>query len=89
MKPLGRQGSQIGPAGQGSAQAADGVFNPALLPGCVRVAEEGLDAEGMEVMAGELRAIVEGDGLPAVGGGRRWDGGAGARRRGCGGRVCL
>ena len=41
------------------------------LPFCqggVRVAEEGLDAEGMEVMAGELRAIVEGDGLPAVGG---------------------
>ena len=45
------------------------MFNPALLPGGVRVAEKGLDAEGMEVvMAGELRAIVEGDGLPAVGG---------------------
>lgn len=44
------------------------MFNPALLPGGVRVAEKGLDAESMEVMAGELRAIVEGDGLPAVGG---------------------
>ena len=51
------------------------MFDPALLPGDVRVTEEGLNAEGMEmVMAGELRAIVEGDGLAAVGG-------SGARRR--------
>ena len=45
------------------------MFDLTLLPGGVRVAEKGLDAEGMEVvMAGELRAIVKGDGLPAVGG---------------------
>ena len=75
MKPLGRQGSHIGLAGQGPAQAADGAFDPALLPGGVRVAEEGFYPEGMEVvMPGELRATVEGDGLAAVGG-------SGARRR--------
>ena len=67
MKPLSRQGSQIGLAGQGAAQAADGMFDAALLPGGVRVTEEGLNAAGMEmVMAGELGAIVEGDGLAAV-----------------------
>ena len=75
MKPVGGQSSQIGLAGQGSAQAADGVFDSTLLPGGMRVAEERLDAEGMEVvMAGELGAIVSGDGLAAVGG-------SGARRR--------
>ena len=74
-KPLSRQGSEIGLAGQGAAQAGDGMFDPALLPRDVRVTEEGLNAEGMEmVMAGELGAIVEGDGLAAVGG-------RGARRR--------
>ena len=75
MKPVGGQSSQIGLAGQGPAQAADGMFDPALLPGGVRVAEERLDAESMKVvMAGEFGAIVEGDGLAAVGG-------SGARRR--------
>ena len=75
MNPVGRPGSDIGPAGQGPAPAADGMFAPTLLPGGVRVAEEGLDPEGMEVvMAGDLRAMVEGDGLAAVGG-------SGARRR--------
>ena len=85
MKPLSRQGSQIGLAGQGSTQAADGVFDAALLPGGVRVAEEGLDAEGMEVvMAGELRAIVEGDGLAAVGGQGGEEAGEGLSDRGGG-----
>jgi len=54
MKPLGRQGSDIGLAGQHPAQAADGAFDPALLPGGVLVAEEGFYPEGMEVvMPGE------------------------------------
>ena len=57
MKPVGRQGSQIGLAGQRPAQAADGVFDPALLPGGVRGTEERLDAESMKVvMADELGA---------------------------------
>ena len=89
MKPLSRQGSQIGFARQGAAQAADGMFDPALLPRGVRVTEEGLDAEGLEVvMAGELGAIVEGDGLAAVGGQGPSDRGGGlaggARERRCG-----
>ena len=48
MKPLGGQGSHIGLAGQRPAQAADGVFDPALLPGGVREAEERLDAKGLD-----------------------------------------
>ena len=70
MKPLVGQGGQVGFAGQGAAQAADGVLDAAFLPGGVTVTEEGLNADGMEaVMRGELRPIVEGDGLAAV----RWD----------------
>ena len=71
MKPLVGQGGQVGFAGEGAAQAADGVLDAAFLPGGVKVTEEGLDAEGMEVMMrGEFGAVVEGDGLAAV----RWDG---------------
>ena len=54
------------------------MFNTALLPDGVRVIEEHLDAEGMEVvMPGELGAIVEGDGLSAVVGQRREEAGQG------------
>ena len=71
MKPLIRQGSNIGRAGQRPAQAADGVFDSPRLPGGVRVTEERLGPESMEVvMAGELRAIVKGDRPPAVRGQR-------------------
>ena len=71
MKPLVGQGGQVGFAGEGAAQAADGVLDAAFLPGGVKVTEEGLNAEGMEaVMKGELRPIVEGDGLAAVRGHR-------------------
>ena len=61
----GREGGQVGLARQRPAQAADGVFDPAFLPGGIRVAEEGRDPERLEVgVPGELGAVVEGDGLP-------------------------
>ncbi len=63
-KAFVRERGQVGFAGQGPAQAADGVFDPALLPGRMRIAEEGLQTEGMEgVMLGEFRAVIEGNGL--------------------------
>jgi len=60
----GREGAEVGLAGNVAAHAADGVFDAALLPGRVGVAEVGLDVERMQfVVAGELGAVVEGDGL--------------------------
>src|SRR6185369_1907221 len=58
-------GVEVGSARQGSAQSTDGVFDGALLPGAMGVAEEGPDAElvGEDVMLSELGAVVEGDGL--------------------------
>ena len=57
--------SEIGFAGQGPSHAADGVFDAALLPRAMGIAEEGLHAElGVELMVeGELGAVIEGDGL--------------------------
>src|SRR5665213_429020 len=51
-------------AGQMAPQAADGVLDPALLPGRPDIAEIGLDAEfvGQLVVEGELGAVVESDG---------------------------
>ena len=57
---------EIGGAWQVAAQAADGILDGALLPGAVGVAEVGLAAELM--MAGELAAIVEGEGAARLGG---------------------
>lgn len=74
-KPVAKH-RQICFAGQGVAQTADGVFDAALLPVRIGVAEESLEAEDMEVlMTGDRRAVVEGDGLAAVGSGtglRNW-----------------
>ncbi len=68
-KALIRERSQVGFAGQGPAEPADGVFDPALLPRRVSLTEEGLQAEGMEgMMLGEFRAVIEGDGLAPSGG---------------------
>ena len=59
-----REGGEVGGAGQRAPQAADGVLHASLLPGGMGIAEEGLNAQGMEaVVAGELSAIVEGEGL--------------------------
>ncbi len=70
-KVLLREGGQVGLAGQGPAQAPDGIFDPTLLPGRMRITEKRLEAEGMEVvMPGELGAVIEGDGLPPCGGQR-------------------
>src|SRR5215210_4055009 len=54
---------EVGLSGQEAAHASDGVLDAAFLPRSVRIAEEGLYADGFEVVvAGELGAIVEGDG---------------------------
>ena len=52
-------------AGQQASQAPDGVFHATFLPRTVRIAEEGLDAEGLvkPVMLGELVSVVEADGF--------------------------
>ena len=64
-----RHTGKIGFARQGAAHAQDSVFDTAFLPGCVRVAEEGLDAELVvkcEVL-GELGAVIEGNGTSEFG----------------------
>jgi len=54
---------EIGFARNEAAHAADGVFDPALLPRRVGIAEEGLDGETMKrAMACELGSVVEGYG---------------------------
>ena len=59
--------NQPGLAGERAPQAADGVLPAPLLPGGAGIAEESLDTQGMEaVVAGELGAIVEGDGLASL-----------------------
>src|SRR5579883_230558 len=51
-------------AGDEAAGAADGVFDSALLPRGIGVAEVGLDGELVErLVASELGSVVEGDGL--------------------------
>ena len=63
-KALFRKLSEIRLPGKEAAQPADGVLDSPLLPWRVGVAEEGLDAEVVElVMTGELGAVVEGDRL--------------------------
>jgi hypothetical protein len=51
--------------GERASQAADGVFHAAFLPRAVRIAEEGLDAEGFVklMMLGKLVSIIEADGF--------------------------
>ena len=58
-----RKSGQICFAGQPAAQTADGVFDPAFLPGGMRIAEEGLNAEliAHTMMQGEFRTVVEGE----------------------------
>lgn len=61
---VGREGCEVCFPGQGFAHSSDGVFDAAFLPGSVRIAEEGGDREGAElVVACELGSVVEGDGL--------------------------
>src|SRR5271169_3593431 len=65
---MGGQGVEVGVSGQQAAQTANRVFDAALLPGRVRVAEPGLDAKAsaQEIVFAELRSIIEGDGLAHV-----------------------
>ena len=73
---------QVGLAGQGPAQAADGVFDAALLPGRVGLTEEGFEAERMEgIMPRKLRPVIEGDRLAPRGGQGREEGGDGVGDR--------
>ncbi len=89
-KAVVRQANEVGLAGQRPAQAADGVLDPALLPGGVGVAAAGGEAERLEaVMAGALGAVVEGDGLAPGGRQGRQELGQGGRDGGggCAGRA--
>ena len=73
---------QVGLAGQGPAQAADGVFDAPLLPGRVGLTEEGLEAERMEgIMPCKLRPVIEGDRLAPRGRQGREEGGDGVGDR--------
>src|SRR5439155_16162031 len=65
IEGIGVDAREVGFTGQGTSHAADGVFDAALLPGAMGIAEEGLHTElGVELMVeSELGAIVEGDGL--------------------------
>ena len=55
---------EVGFAGHEAAHSSDGVFDTALLPGRVGIAEEGADRQAVQLMmAGEFGAVVEGDGL--------------------------
>jgi hypothetical protein len=50
-----------------AAHATDGIFDAALLPGRIGIAEERLNIDAMErAVACELGAVVEGDGLAQV-----------------------
>ena len=63
-KLLVRERHHVGLAGQGAAQAPNGVFDIALLPRRVGITEEDVEAKGMEVIvAGKLHAVIESDGL--------------------------
>ena len=73
LEEIGGQGSKVGLAWELVAHAPDGVFDAALLPRFVGVAEESGQAQmlGELVVLGELGAIVESDGL-AQGGRQRF-----------------
>ncbi|MHC2338437.1 hypothetical protein ACVIW0_007726 [Bradyrhizobium sp. USDA 4454] len=59
-----REGREIGFARNEAAHPTDRILDAALLPGRVRIAEEGLDREAVQLqVTGELGAIVEGNGL--------------------------
>ena len=63
------EGIEVGFAWQWAPQSADGVFDAALLPWAMGVAEEGLHAETVvkAVMLGELGSIIEADGFTQSG----------------------
>ena len=53
---------QVGFPREPTAHSSDGIFNAALLPRCMRIAEKGAHREFMEsVVVGELCTIIEGD----------------------------
>jgi len=63
--------SEVGLSGEEAAHPSDGVFDAALLPRRVGVAEEGLELDGMQAgVLSELGAVIEGDGLAQ----RLWQG---------------
>ena len=58
------EGCEVGFARDEAAHTTDGVFDAALLPGRIGIAEEGFDGEVVkQLMSGELGAVVEGNGL--------------------------
>ena len=64
-QPLEAELAELQTARPDATQAADRVFHPALLPGRVGVAPEGLNPKTMQrPMLGELGAVVEVDHAP-------------------------
>jgi hypothetical protein len=64
--PVWKRG-EVGLAREEAAHSTDGVLDAALLPGGIGITEERLDGKPMELlMARELGAVVEGDGLPQL-----------------------
>src|ERR1700689_2865718 len=62
VEALVGEGCEIGLARDEATHAANGIFDTALLPWRIGIAEEGLEVELMEqAMARELGAIVESD----------------------------
>jgi len=60
---LARKRGEVGFSRQEAAHSANGILNPALLPRCVAIAEEGSDFEPVKlVMASKLGPVVERDG---------------------------
>jgi hypothetical protein len=63
-EPRGWEGRKVGLAGDEAAHSADRILDATLLPGRVGITEESLDRQIMQdEMAGELGAVIEGDGL--------------------------
>ena len=62
---MGGQGIEVGASRQLAGQTTKGVFDAALLPRRVRVAEPGLDAEpsAQQIVFTELRSVIERHGL--------------------------
>ena len=61
VEAVGVDGLEVCLTWQEASQATDGILNGAFLPGTVRVAEEGFDAEfvAQDGVLGKLGAVVE------------------------------
>ena len=64
VETAGRERGKVGFAGDEAAHSPDGIFDTALLPGRVGIAEEGLDRQAaQQEVTSKLGAVIEGHGL--------------------------